>query len=181
MSLHQGQAGGESCTLLRPPLPVPPKTLFPEHKLTGGSSGSGKDSLFYPAVMGCRFSLALGAVCPHPAVPALPRGSLRSGPGVTLMVSPFAVTAEPGASQPSARNHLGHSRCQFPDPISFLSLQLLRASLPLLQLRSGTAPGSLPKCLILSSCFPHNPLTASCPTFFHLPPLQTLLWSTEAI
>lgn len=114
MSLHQGQAGGESCTLLRPPLPAPPKTLFPEHKLTGGSSGSGKDSLSYPAVMGCRFSLALGAVCPHPAVPALPRGSLRSGPGVTLVVSPFAVTAEPGASQPSARRSPGAQQVATP-------------------------------------------------------------------
>lgn len=157
--------------LLRAPLgaalPAHPKTLFPEHKLTGAllKLRGRERPLSCPAVMGCRLSLALGAVCPCPAS-WLPEVWARWDTGG------FSFCTD------------CRTRCQFPDPTSFLSLQLLRASLPLLQFHSGTAPGSLPKCLTLSSCFPHqlhHPLTASCPTFFHLPPLQTLLWSTEAI
>lgn len=69
-SLQQGQPGGDSCTLLRPPLgcnPLcTPKPLFPEHKLSGAllEAELREGSLSHPAVMGCSLSLALQMFVP---------------------------------------------------------------------------------------------------------------------
>lgn len=63
----------------------------------------------YPALMWCRFSLALGAVCPCPAT-WLPEVWARCD----AHGFPFALTPEPGASQPSARRSPGAQQVAIP-------------------------------------------------------------------
>lgn len=122
-------------------------------------------------------------------------GSLRSGQGLTLVVSPFCSncrTRMPALTEEITWVAEGSNS---PDPISFLFDLLLpphslRDSLPLLQLwlllHSGTALGSPPRWLDpqLSpppACHTSNPLTLQLPAQLSSisPHLQTLCKSTS--